>query len=331
MSGEEVVKLFTRDSGRWVEEPCSFGVPVTTAMEAKIGKTVPIQRARFLAEALCADEEQRFADGAQAVAALKRLVPDEPMVDLALYFARRLDDADGALSILRDLEGEASGELGKDEYWAVSRLIARQGRSKDLDALALSWVAEGKLAFIDGDLHEGIAIRALRAAAASGRADMVDQLLLSITSPTSYIDLLTLRDFAPFWPQIEARAGANLALVGAEHVRMTSSRLTNQSKDRDRFSDAAHALHYNGQFEEAIALAQRWRERAGRDAKVEEGDGWALNIEAYAHDALGQRSKADAVFDELARLDPETHPRGGQFRDQPRFAADGAGALERRA
>jgi tetratricopeptide (TPR) repeat protein len=55
-------------------------------------------------------------------------------------------------------------------------------------------------------------------------------------------------------------------------------------------------------------LARRWRERTDRGAAFEEGDGWALNIEAYAYDALGQPAKADAVFEELAKLDPETHP-----------------------
>lgn len=308
MSGEEVLALFRKTSGRWLREPCTFGVPVTTAMEEKIGKTVPIRRARLYAAAICADTEKRYADGAALAQELNAVDPAQQDVGLPLYFARRLEDADMALAILGALEGKALGELEKDEYWATGRMLAKAGREKDHEALSLAWVESGKLAFIDGELHEGIALRGLREAARTDRADMVEQLLVSITSPPSYIDLLTSRDYEPFWPQIEQRAGANLAIIGAEHVRMTAARLTNAASDRDRLSAAAHALHYNGQYADAIALARRWRERSGPDAPIEEGDGWALNIEAYAYDALGQPDKADAVFEELAKLDPETHP-----------------------
>ncbi len=308
MTGEEVLALFRKTSGRWLREPCTFGVPVTTAMEEKIGKSVPIRRARLYAAAICADEEKRYAEGAALAQELNAVDPAQQDVGLPLYFARRLEDADMALAILGALEGEALGGLDKDEYWATGRMLAKAGRGKDHDALALAWVAGGKLAFIDGDLHEGIAVRGLREAARTGRADLVDTLLLSITSPPSYIDLLTSRDYEPFWPQIEARAGTNLATIGAEHVRMTAARLINAASDRDRLSAAAHALHYNGQYVDAIALAQRWRARSGPDAPFEEGDGWALNIEAYAHDALGQPEKADAVFEELAKLDPDENP-----------------------
>jgi tetratricopeptide (TPR) repeat protein len=308
MSGEEVRALFSRNRGRWLDEPCTFGVPVTTAMEQKIGKTVPIHRARLYVSAICADSEKRYADGAALIRELNAVDPAQQDIGLALYFARRLEDAESALAILGGLDNDALSKLDRDAFWGAARMIATQGRGKDVDALALRWAAESKFVFIDGRLHEGLAIRGLRQAARSNRADLVERLLISITSPTSYIDLLTSREFEPFWPQIEARAGANLATIGAEHVRMTASRLTNAAADRDRLSDAAHALHFNGQYADAIALAQRWRDRAGPDAPYEEGDGWALNIQAYAFDALGQRDKADAVFEELAKLDPETHP-----------------------
>jgi tetratricopeptide (TPR) repeat protein len=308
MSGEEVRALFARHPGRWLREPCTFGVPVTTALEEKLGRTGPIRRARLYAAAVCADREQRYAEGAALVRELNSIDPAEQDVGMALYFARRLEDAEMALAILGGLDGKPLGELERDEFWAVARMVGMQQRGRDLDALALRWADEGKFAFIDGDLHEGLAIRGLREAARSGRSDLVERLLLSVTSPPSYIDLLTSRDYEPFWPQIEARAGTNLATIGAEHVRMTAARLTNVASDRDRLSDAAHALHYNGQYADAIALAQRWRERAERGAAFEEGDGWALNIEAYAYDALGQPEKADAVFEELATIDPETHP-----------------------
>lgn len=307
MSRNEVVALFRESGDRWYKEPCTFGVPVTGALADRVGRTIPIERLNLMAQAICADDEERFADGAELSRQITALTPDEPAIGLSLYFARRLEDADSVLATLRGLEGSEFEALSRDEYFAIGRMFAGLGRSSEVDAMALEWIDKGGLAFFDADLHSPIAVDALRAAGRNDRSDVVDQLLTAITSPTVYIDLLTLRDFEPFWPQVEQRAGPNLALVGDEHVSVSHARLVNASNDRDRFSEAAHALHFNGQFEDAIVLAQRWRDRAERGVKIAEGDAWALNIEAYAYDSLGQTAKADKVFDELAQLDPEEH------------------------
>jgi tetratricopeptide (TPR) repeat protein len=307
MDAKVLVALFTQDENRWSREPCTFGAPLLVELETKAARPIPVRRVRLLAQALCADREKRYADGAQLVGEIAKLTPDEPETGMAIYFANRLEDPDGMLAVLRALNDTGLGQLDEDDYWLAGSVLTRNGRGSDFDALALAWAEGGKLAFIDTQLHESVAIRALRAAAVAGRGDLADQLLLPITSPTAYIRLLTSREFEPLWPQIEMRAGPNLTLVGDEHVRATRIRFTNAPNDRDRFSDAAHALHYNGQFAEAITLAQRWREREARGVGIEEGDAWALNIEAYAYDSLGQPKQADKVFDDLAKLDPEEH------------------------
>ncbi|MCM0000102.1 MAG: hypothetical protein NBV68_12020 [Erythrobacter sp.] len=309
MSAKQLYTLFTEDENRWQEEPCTFGVPVITALEGHAPQPLPpeLRRLRLLAEIFCADKEERYEDGLKFTAEFAELSPDEPLTSLAIYFAGRLDNPDHLMALLRGLNNAGLGTLDRDTFWSASRAIRDAGRSDELDALALEWTSTGKLAFLDTELHEAIAVAALRAAAKTGRGDMAESLLVSITDPSSYIDLLTFRTYEPFWPQIEARAGRNLALVGEENVRVARARLTNAPEDRDRFSAAAYALHYNGQFEDAIALAQRWRERKAKGAAIEEGDAWALNIEAYAYDSLGQFKKADAVFDELAKYDPEEH------------------------
>jgi tetratricopeptide (TPR) repeat protein len=308
MSRDDLVDLFTQEENRWFREPCTFGAPLLAELENRSAGATPIRRLRLYTDALCADREKRYADGAKIVRTIAALTPDDPETGLAIWFASRLDDADALLSILRGLDPAALGRLDRDDFWSAVRTVTGQGRGGEMDALALAWVDGGKLAFMDVELHQPVAMRALRAAAAAGRSDVTDQLLLSITDPVTYIDLLTQRSYAPFWPQIEARAGANLSLVGDEHVAQTAARLTIAPKDRDRFSEAAHALHFNGQFAEAIALAKRWSDQKAKGADIEEGDAWALNIQAYAYDSLGEFKKADAVFDELAKLDPDEHP-----------------------
>lgn len=308
-TSKELWALFNQDEDRWSEEPCTFGAPLAAALEKSIAKPViDLRRMRLVAEALCADEQQRFEDGLKLAREIAAHDPKRPVTGFTLYFAGRVGDPEVMLEVLRGLTDTDLAQLDSDNFWPAQRVVRTAGRGAEVDALALEWVSAGKLAILDTELHEVIAIAALRAAARTGRAEMVDGLLVSITGPDSYIDMLTIRTYEPFWPQIEARAGRNLAAVGEENVRVARTRLTNAPDDRDRFSDAAHALHYNGQFEDAIALAQRWRERKAKGAKIEEGDAWALNIEAYAYDSLGQTKKADAVFDELAKYDAKEHP-----------------------
>lgn len=310
MNSEEIFALFRQDESRWKNEPCTFGVPVIAALESSMTQTAPpeFRRLRLFAEMFCADQEKRYEDGLKFTTDFAEISPDSPLTGLAVYFALRLKNEDRLLAVLRGLNDTALGALDRDSYWSVVRALLAAGRTGDLDTLALEWTSTGKLAFLDTELHGGVAVAALRAAAKTGRGDLTDSLLVSITDPSTYIDLLTQRIYEPFWPQIEARAGTNLALVGEENVRVARTRLTNAPEDRDRFSAAAHALHYNGQFEDAITLAQRWRERKAKGVGIEEGDAWALNIEAYAYDSLGQFKKADAVFDELAKYAPEEHP-----------------------
>jgi len=307
LSPQELFALFSEDDQRWIREPCTFGAPVAVALDQRMREQVDVHRLRLMAEALCADEEKRYADGARLVGQINTLTPDDPLPGLSLYFARQLKDPDVVLAILRGLGKPGLAALDVDNYFAARRLLTDAGRDKDQDALALEWATTGKLGDLDAQLRPAVAGSALRQAAREGRSDVVSMLLAEITSPVTYIDLLTFREYEAFWPQIERRAGPNLATVGAKHVTRTRARLAADPTDRDRFSEAAHALHYNGQFKDAAALAKRWRQREAAGVEIQEGDAWALNIEAYAYDSLGQPAKADAVFDDLAKLDSDKH------------------------
>lgn len=304
---EQLIDLVRNAGDRWIDEPCTFSVPVSQALADKSGDVPRFRRASLIAQTICADREQRYADGARLTQQLNTVYADEPLIGYALYFADRMEDSSGALDILRTLDNRSLGHLSRENFWRAYRLIRRDGRAADLEALALGWAESGHLAHVDESLRPFVAHAALRSAAAAQKSDMADPLLQQISNPSTYIGLLTEREFEPFWPRIEARAGANLAWVGAEHVRIAQERLAAAPDDRDRFSDAAHALHYNGEFARAIEMARRWRVRAERGAAIEEGDAWALNIQAYAHDSLGQRASADAIFDELAAIDADEH------------------------
>ncbi len=305
MSLEELVQTLRSSRDRWRQEPCSFGEPLFTALSDQIPDNPDIQRSLKFSQIFCADERDEFDKGAAYVAELKAADPDLDLLDMALYFDQRGENADAALARLRALDFDAARSLEPERFWAVARMISGAGKSDELDDLALEWSEAGLFGALKLDSQSGLAYRALSAAARQGRGDLVDGLLIYITSPRSYVSLLTNRKYETIWPQIEQRAGKNLSKSGKRNVELKLARLENSRSDRDRFSDAAHALHFNGQFEEAIELANQWQRREERGVALEQGDGWALNIQAYAYDSLGQTEKADAVFDRLAAVDPE--------------------------
>jgi tetratricopeptide (TPR) repeat protein len=305
MTGPQAFQTMRDNPGRWLREPCDFGMPLLEVMQRAEPENIPVVRGNLYVEALCADQNKRYQDGANLIRKLNAMDADSPEVGLTLYFARQTDDADWALETLSVLRGEQLGSLTTSSFWSSARAIRQAGRQADLEALALKWFDDSQIAFIDTDLHSGLARNALIAAARDSRSDIALQLLGYISDPSTYVEMLTAREFEPFWPQIEERAGPGLEKVGAENVETTRLRLSYAPADRDRFSAAARALHFNGDFQTAVELADRWRQREERGLELEEGDAWALNIQAYAYDSLGQPEKADAVFEELAALDPE--------------------------
>lgn len=308
LDGGQALALFRSTEDRWQRDPCRFGAPLLSAMKRGIPDNPLIARLSLFAQALCADEENRYDDGLALIRQYNALDPEEPAVSISLYFADRAEDADYALELISDLEGEALGELDPRIFWYPVRMIERAGRRSDFEAIAFKWFDQSQIAFLDGDMHAALAMNALRHAAREGRADKADELLGYITSPRAYVDMLLMRQYEPLWPWIEARAGQNLTAVGSEDIAMTRARLANAPGDRDRFSDAAHALHFHGDFAEAAALAQSWTAREEAGAEMEEGDAWALNIQAYAFDSMGQVERADAIFERLAEVDPEANP-----------------------
>ncbi|WP_299196722.1 hypothetical protein [uncultured Erythrobacter sp.] len=305
MNGEQAFAAFRNGGDRWIDEPCDFGVPLFVAMQRAQPDNMPVSRLLLTAAALCADNEERYEDGADLIRQLNALEEGKHAVWLSLYFARRTDDAEWILELLSELSPDQLGTLDTDSFWPSMRTVRQAGRADELDAQALKWFEENRIGFLDGDLHAGVARYALAAAARDGRTEMAGQLLSYITDPSTYVDLITSREFEPVWGEIEARAGENLTVVGADNVAITRRRLTNAPSDRDRFSAAARALYYNGDFAEAVELAQSWRDREERGLELEEGDAWALNIQAYAYDSLSQTESADAVFEELAAIDAE--------------------------
>jgi tetratricopeptide (TPR) repeat protein len=171
----------------------------------------------------------------------------------------------------------------------AARSIERTGLGAELAQLAFDIAGSKLFAKLEPDVQSLLAERALQYAATDGRSDRAERLLAYVRSPYQIMDLLALREYEPLWPQIERYAG-------------------DKPEDRDRLTDYAYPLLFAGRDREAIALAQSWLGSRQHEGVLEEGDGWALNIQAYAYDSMGQSADADRVFDRLAQLSAEEHP-----------------------
>lgn len=307
-SDEELKAKVGDKDDPWLERPCELGVPLFGELARRLPENPFFIRGELLSGAFCDDVEGEYEAGLVKLKQLENHWPENDFSNLGFYFAFRSNDATEYLSRLRALDDKQLSEFDPERFWQGARMINTQGASDAFDDLMLEWIDSRRLSILPADLQGGVSRNALEAAIRQGRTDMAPQLLATIRYPSTYVDLLASRKYEPVWPLVAERAGPHLDRITDEYAFWALGRLENHSEDRDRFSDAAHALHFAGRFEEAIALAQQWREREGAMESIEEGDGWALNIEAYANDALGRRKKADAIFDQLAELDPEEHP-----------------------
>ena len=310
MPDDEFRAVVQENKARLFDQSCELGVPIISELRRRSGNA-ELESSLLLLRANCASERQDHREAIRLVDEFEQRFRPAGLTTFGLYLADKLDDPDLALARLRQLSEKgddlAYRDAARPVFYGATRLVVRHGRRAELEDLALGMFENPNVAHLDPQIQSSVAVWALSAAARQGRIERAPGLLELVRDPSSYVGLLAMRTYEPVWPAIEERAGANLARVGEDHRQWALARLAEDSRDRDRFALAAHALYYDGRFEEAIELARNWREANGALEGMEEGDAWALNIEAYALDSLGRRAEADEVFDRLAALSPAEH------------------------
>lgn len=303
LNNRQLIDLAFDKERNWTEHPCDLGIPVFGELATRMPDNPRISVMRVYSEALCADQKKDFVLGLSKVQELEELDQEGDYADLGFYFSNRLDDANGLIARLQTLDDAQLSKLNPDRFWVWARTIRKNGKQPEFQELAFSWFVAGRFRNLNAELEGGVARAALTHAAETNRTDRVPELLGLIRSPVTFIGLLLERRYQNIWPEVEAYVGPNLKSVSDSYVDWTTSRLNNNDADRDRFSSAAHALHFAGRYEAAISLTEKIVPADGSPLALEEGDAWALNIRAYAYDALGRKQDADKVFDQLATID----------------------------
>lgn len=297
------------------DPPCAYALPLLAEASRRKLDVPELEIRTRLSEIVCANS--RF-DNDTAY----RVLSEHPGIEewlnpnYVLRLTAAVGDAPTALArvrtVLLESEDAAAAELdSRALFTAMQSGGVRLGIGEQLDALALEAVKAGRLPKFGDDTREVVALRAL-AAAGSAAADhrAVNAALATLNAPYLFVTLLGERRFESIWPAVEERAGPGYATITAERLAVSKARYESDPADRERLIGLAHALYYDGRFDELIAFADKATSRADLVATMTESEGWTLNLKAYALDALGRRTEADAVFDLLARAATH-HPSWG--------------------
>jgi tetratricopeptide (TPR) repeat protein len=309
MTGEELgARLVALRGG--MQHPCTEMVPLFEELHRRNPRESRYENGLLAGQAYCAYEEKRYLEGMNLVEQVERRTPGNGGFEpLGLYLATELGDGREALSRLRAITAAGTiVNMSPDVMNWAFRAIRENGQGRQLDVFAYELATSATFARLDARVQSLLAASALSHAARTGESGQVDTLLMNVRSPSSMLDYLALRQYEPIWPQIERRAGDNLSPLSDDYVTWAAARAADKPDDRDRLSEYSYALLYAGRYREAVDLAQKWLAGKQHGGELAEGDAWALNIQAYAYDALGQPGEADRVFDRLAQLSPDEHP-----------------------
>jgi tetratricopeptide (TPR) repeat protein len=310
MSGEELGARLVALGRAGMGDPCKQMVPLFDELHRRNPRESRYENGLLAGQAYCAYEEKRYVEGMNLVEQVERRNPGNGGFEpLGLYMSTQLNDGREALSRLRAMASSGMiATLPNEVLGWTFRTIRQNGEGKRLDAFAYELAESSAFARMDPEAQALLAGAALSHAARSGETAQVDTLLGHVRSPSSIEDYLALRKYEAIWPQIERRAGDNLSPLSDDYVTWTAARAAEKPEDRDRLSEYSYALLFAGRYREAADLAQGWLGARQHEGEIEEGDAWALNIQAYAYDALGQPAEADRVFDRLAQVSPDEHP-----------------------
>lgn len=220
------------------------------------------------------------------------------------FFAEEYDEAAVRLSAAAYEDDSANLlRLPTDFYWSMARKFRRLDR-KDLErTMARDMFQSPHFEKLDVTLQSGIIAQNLDLAAEEGDFENAAALVAKLSSPKQYRTRLVDRKFEPIWPLLQDTAGKNLTKATRHYSEQQLALYNADKSDRKAFQKAVHALYYDARFADAISLARTYSHNRDGYEKLTQDDAWALNIEAYALDALGKEKAALAVFDNILRSD----------------------------
>lgn len=284
-------------------DPCSVSVPVLRETIARRPELVKLEDFLLLSELRCAADRELFGEALDYYLRLEdkgfELSPN-----YGLFLAEGTDSAERSVDLVERIllsgDDQKLASLQDDAFWRVQRLARRDGISSELDKVSEAAVRAGVLKHLEREVGSDLAWSALKSAGLQEDARLVQEALKSVYRPTSYVHLLSAREYEPIWPAIEARVGKNFTAITEEFRAANFERFDQDREDLDAFKSYVRSLHYDGDFVGVIDAVDGAITRDDLVSTLQEDEAWSLNLKGYALDALGRTSQADEVFELLA-------------------------------
>jgi tetratricopeptide (TPR) repeat protein len=304
-SNEELWAAYRAAIDRNETDSCGFYVPLLSQIETRGGASQQVSIARSGAELECAVKRRQWDVAYRQVKYLERAKEKLPAL-YSVWIARMAgalpDASTRLLAHIDTLQPGTASRAETIELWGLNRAFSAAGRSAERLQLLRDLAEEPRLAKMTKEDRQGILSGLFAAEVEAGNIATATELVGNVRSPYTIIAALGDRRYAPLWPRLEAQAGENLHLILNAEVVEALADYQASPDDNERFQTLAHAYLRAGQFKEVVALVEAKRPSPEKIAEIDEDMAWALNVEAYAFDALGRQGDADAIFDQLAAI-----------------------------
>ena len=306
LSDDKLLARYIKASETDNPEYCKILLPLLDEM-AKRPKFEPnVSAPKQLNQFQCAISEARYKDAFALSRQLEQISgvaqPDENAFVLAVIADEYPFAASRLIRMAGSTDGRAIATLDTQLFWQLSRELVRNKHSEIRLRMFRALADSPHLDRLEPSVRSGIAQVAMTLDAENGVFGRAKALSGKLQGPSPFLELLTNRKLESMWPTLEEIAGPNLQKVAEADVIAKAVAYNNNPKDRQAFQYYAHALHFAGRFEDAIALVRTFDQSPKAMLKATEDDLWAMNIEAYALDALGRKREAEAVFDAMGTL-----------------------------
>jgi len=287
---------------------CGVLEPLTRQMETRGTFDRRVGVLAVYSDMVCAYEEERWADAYQLMGVVERRMGrplDFPMSILILQRAGHDEVAKDRF--LAFVDAAAAKGVTREQslfVWDFARSYAKAKQPERRLALFRELLKPERREKFDMLTVEGMASQLFKWEVEAGNIDAARALLPELTSPITVLSTLGDRRFAALWPDIEARAGKNMATVINALVDQRKSWFDADRENDEALKELAEAYVYAGRFDDAVALVSSREPAADAYGALTEDMAWALSAKIRALDATGRRADADAIYERMASVDP---------------------------
>lgn len=309
LADQELLGLFNRQIAGDAENHCQISALISEMVRRNLSGGIDGYQAEYATR--CAIDRQDWAEAYRNMKQWEKLGGDSaPTMEWGFrlaFVAAEYDEALDRLEILARLDDPWQlTSLSDDILFA---LVQRFNKDDDNDRsmrLYRTLYRSPHFERLSTDIRSISASRMLKMQIetdGAGALGDVGDMLGQISSPYSYIPLLADRLYEPIWPQIEQHAGPNMANILTRNLQERKSGFEAKPDDKEKRQQYGHSLLFSGRFEDVVTLAAAIDHSDAGSQSWNEDDGWMLNLEAYALDALGDTEAADRIFDQFGKID----------------------------